>query len=195
MRSIHIRWYCSLLLLLLAGCSATAPRAVKNVTSYEESVSQVKNILLIIYDNDGGPASYRRFEEFMTATLASRAVAIQYFYYQAKDTMAEQKIKALAVQHQFDFIIKQSTRENIPLNQGNNGRLGNGISPWGTMGQVGTASMNFMGYRKKDIYRLVWKCSCDEMDTNIFQRIPSAAATCLVSSMIQQGLVPANPVK
>jgi hypothetical protein len=182
---------------LLIACG-TSRVYHNNISSYEENVTPVKNIFLIIHDGGAGKKSYQKLEEYLQNNLSRRGVAMHFFYPNPGDSLAEKKIKDSAIKYQFDFIIKQTGRSFLQgsttiTTQGS--MYSGGVLPNYTILGPSTTEMGFMGYRKKEKYQLVWKCSCEGMRTRIFQTVPKAAGECLIKSLAEQKLIPSEDYK
>jgi hypothetical protein len=182
---------------LLTACG-TSRVYHNNISSYEENVTSVKNIFLIIQDAGAGKKAYQKMEGYLQNELNRRGVSIHFFYNNPGDSLAERKIKDSAVKYQFDFIIKQTGRAFL---QGSTtiktqGSMYNGgVLPNLTILDPSITEMGFIGYRKKEKYQLVWKCNCEGMHTRVFQIVPKAAGECLIKSLAEQKLIPVEENK
>jgi hypothetical protein len=189
--------------LLFVGALVTAcgtSRVYHNsINSYEQDVTPVKNIFLIIQDAGAGKA-YKKFEAYLQKELSRLGVDIHFFYNTPKDSLAENKIRDSAAKYRFDFIIKEmqgpvsDNSTTVIVGGRSNVYDGAGITGPVTFGQP-TTGMYFMGYRKKEKYSLVWKCTCESMRLKIFQKVPKVAGECLIKSLAEQKLIPSGENK
>jgi hypothetical protein len=192
--------------VLLTACGSS--RVYHNsISSYEEDITPVKNIFLVFLDAEAGEKAqkkaekaYKKFEAYLREELNRRGVVIRFFYSSARDSLAESKIRDSAIKYRFDFIIKKMSatvsdnRNSIIVGGRSNTYDGSGINGPITLGRI-TSEIHFTGFRKKEKYNLVWKCTCENMQENILQAISKTAGECLVKSLAEQKLIPSEENK
>jgi hypothetical protein len=187
-----------LLIWLVAALGCGPARKFENsVRTYEDTVLPVKNILLIIRNANISSSYYKTFETHLNNQLNARGVNIRYLYLKPGDPQADAQIADTVHKYQFDFIIKQRLKV---LYNTDNGTAITYDSRTAKLSNVLGVTMrginaNYIGFRKKQQYSMVWSCNCDVPNGAFPNRLTENAATCITRSLSEIGLVPADSLQ